>query len=326
MKAIAWTNYGAPDVLELKEFEKPFPQKNEVLIKVHASSVTIADCRLRAFNVPTGFWLPTRLVMGLLKPRKKITGMEISGVVESVGKDVTLFKEGDEVYGTAGLQFGANAEYICLSEHAPLVRKPNNMTHEEAVAIIFGGLTAIHFLRDKANIRQGQKVLVNGASGAVGTASIQLLNFLGADVSGVCSSENRALVESLGAKEVIDYTQEDLTKSNETYDVILDAVGNLSLTQCEKLLARQGKLILINTGLRTQLRSVINKRLICGVASESKDNLNYLKERVESGDMKAVIDKIYPLEQTADAHRYVDKGHKKGSVVLSVCMKASFKG
>ena len=318
MKAIAWTKYGAPEVLELKEFEKPFPKKDEVLIKVHASTVTIGDCRLRAFRVPIGFWLPTRLMMGLFKPKKPISGMEISGEIEAVGKDVKLFKKGDKVYGTTGMNLGANAEYICLSENSPLVIKPNNINHEEAVAIIFGGLTAIHFLRDKANIQISQKVLINGASGAVGTASIQLLKYLGAEVTGVCSTSNIELIESLGAKKVINYTKEDFTKSKETYDVILDAVGNLSLPQCKKILAKKGKLILINTGLLTNLLSIVNKTLICGVAGESKDSLDFLRERVEAGDIKAVIDKIYPLEQTAEAHRYVDKGRKKGSVVISV--------
>ena len=318
MKAIAWTKYGAPEVLELREFEKPSPKNKEVLVKIHASSVTAGDCRLRAFKIPVGFWLPTRLVFGLIKPRNPIIGMDISGEIESVGEDVTQFKKGDKVYGTTGMRLGANAEYTCLPENSALVKKPNNMSHEQAVATIFGGLTAIHFLRDKANIQRGQKVLVNGASGAVGSASIQLAKYFGAEITAVCSTSNIELVASLGAKKVIDYTEEDFTKSRESYDVILDTVGNLSLPQCEKLLRKQGKLILINTGLLTNLSSVIKKNLICGVAGESKEGLNFLKERIEAGDFKAVIDRTYSLEQTAEAHRYVDAGHKKGNVVISV--------
>ncbi|MCU7946631.1 MAG: NAD(P)-dependent alcohol dehydrogenase [Candidatus Thiodiazotropha sp. (ex Cardiolucina cf. quadrata)] len=318
MKAIAWTKYGAPEVLKLIELEKPSPKKDEVLIKVHASSVTAGDCRLRAFKVPMGFWLPTRLAFGLTKPRNPIPGMDISGEIESIGKNVKLFKEGDKVYGTTGMRLGANAEYTCLSENAALVKKPNNISHEQAVAIIFGGFTAIHFLKDKANIQRGQKVLVNGASGAVGTASIQLAKYFGAEVTAICSTSNIELVASLGAKKVIDYTKEDFTKNNETYDVILDAVGNLSLLQCKKSLKKQGKLILINTGLLTNLLSIIRKNVICGVAGESKEGLDFLRDRIEAGDIEAVIDKIYPLEQTAEAHRYVDTGHKKGNVVIYV--------
>ena len=321
MKAIAWTKYGSPEVLKLNEFEKPSPKNEEVLVKVYASSITTGDCRLRAFKVPMGFWLPTRLVFGLTKPRKPIPGTDISGEIESVGKDVRLFKEGDKVYGTTGMKLGANAQYACLSENSALVKKPHNMSHEQAAAIIFGGLTAIHYIRDKANIRSGQKILVNGASGAVGTASIQLAKYFGAEVIGVCSTINIELVASLGAKKAIDYTKEDFTKNKESYDVILDAVGNLSLLQCEKLLKKQGKLILINSGLLTNLLSIIKKNLICGVAVESKENLNFLRERIEAEDIKSVIDKIYPLEKTAEAHRYVDTGRKKGNVVISVMHK-----
>lgn len=318
MKAIAWTNYGNPEVLQLKELEKPVPKDNEVLIKIKASSVTAGDCRLRAFNVPTGFWLPTRLVFGLSKPRNKIMGMDVSGEVESVGQAVKLFKKGDQVYGTTGIRLGANAEYACLPENAALVIKPSKVSHAQAAAIIFGGMTAIHFLRDKANIQRGQTVLINGASGAVGTASIQLANYLGAEVTGVCSTSNIEWVRTLGAKNVVDYTQEDCTKYAETYDVILDAVGNLTTAQCEKMLRPQGKVLLINTGLVTNLLSIFKSNLICGVAAENKEILNFLKERVEAGDITAMVDKTYRLEETAEAHAYVDTGRKKGSVVIAI--------
>lgn len=316
MKAIAWTNYGSPEVLKLIELEKPTPKKDEVLIKIHASSVTAGDCRLRAFKVPIGFWLPTRLVFGLTKPRNKISGMDISGEVESVGSEVTQFNPGDLVYGTTGMKLGANAEYTCLSESAALVAKPNNSNHQQAVAVIFGGMTAIHFLKDKASLQRGQKVLINGASGAVGTAAIQLANYLGAEVTAVCSTANIDLVKSLGATAVIDYSKNDVTQQNETYDVILDTVGNLSVAQCKQQLTEQGKAILINTGLLTNLSSLFRRDLICGVAAETKENLNFLRARVEAGDIKAVIDRSYPLEQTAEAHRYVDTGRKKGNVVI----------
>lgn len=318
MKAIAWTKYGAPEVLELKEFERPSPKNDEVLIKIHATSVTAGDCRLRAFKVPTGFWLLTRLAFGLTKPRMPIPGMDISGEIESVGKDVKLFEKGDKVYGTTGMRLGANAEYTCLSENSALVKKPNNISYEQAAAVLFGGLTAIHFLRDKAHIQRSQKVLVNGASGAVGTASVQLAKYFGAEVTGVCSASNIELIQSLGAKEIIDYTKSDFTRNNKEYDVILDTVGNLSLQQCKRSLTKQGKLILINTGLLTNLLSIVKNNVICGVAGESKEGLNFLRERIESGDIEAVIDRVYPLEKTAEAHRYVDMGHKKGNVVISV--------
>lgn len=318
MKAIAWTKYGTPDVLKVIETEKPKPKKGEVLIKIHSSTVTIGDARLRSFNVPAGFWLPTRLVFGLFKPRKIILGMDISGEIEAVGHDVTSFNVGDKVYGTAGIHLGANAEYICLPEKSALVEKPKKVTHQEAVAILFGGLTAIHFLKNKANIQKGQKILINGASGAVGTASIQLAKHLGAEVTGISSTYNIELVKSLGADQLIDYTKEDITKINQTYDVILDAVGNLSLNRCKHILKEKGKLISINAGLLTNLSAIFRKNLISGVAGENKKNLEYLRELVESGNMKPVIDKVFPLEKTAEAHRYVDKGHKKGNVVILV--------
>ncbi len=318
MKAIVWTAYGSHEVLKYREFEKPFPKNDEVLIKIYASSVTTGDCRLRASKVPMGFWMLTRLAFGITKPRRPIIGMDISGEIELIGKDVELFKKGDKVYGTTGMKLGANAQYTCLSEKSALVKKPNNITHENAVAIIFGGLTAIHFLRNKAKIQKGQKILINGASGAVGVASIQLAKYYGAEITGICGTSNIKLIEALGANKVIDYTNEDFTKNNETYDVIFDMVGNLSLHKCKKSLTKVGKLILINADLITNLLSISRNNLICGVAGESKEQLNFLKERIEAGELEAVIDRIYPLDRTDDAHRYVDRGHKKGNVIISV--------
>jgi NADPH:quinone reductase-like Zn-dependent oxidoreductase len=318
MKAIIWTKYGLPDVLLLKEVKKPVPKNDEVLIKIYATAVTTGDCRLRGFRIPIGFWLPTRLVFGFIKPRKTIPGMDISGEIEAVGKDVKLFKKGDKIYGSTGMSLGANAQYVSLCEKKAIVTKPNNISYEEAAIIPFGGLTAIHFLRDKANIQSEQKILINGASGAVGTASIQLAKYYKAEVTGVCSTANIELVKSLGADKIVDYTKEDFTNNGETYDIILDTVGNLSLSSCKDSLKKQGKLILINAGLFDNLMSIGNSRVICGVAGEKKEDLIFLKELVERGDMKPVIDRIYPLEQIVDAHRYVDKGHKKGNVAITV--------
>ncbi|PWQ97231.1 NAD(P)-dependent alcohol dehydrogenase [Leucothrix pacifica] len=318
MKATNWTAYGTPDVLQLKDVEKPFPKNHEVLIKVYASTVTPGDCRLRACRVPRGFWLPTRLAFGLFKPRKPISGMEFSGEVELVGKDVSQFKKGDRVYGTAGMSLGANAEYVCLSETKPLVKIPDHISYKDAVAIMFGGLTALHFLRDEAKVRSGQKVLVNGASGSVGTAAVQIAKYYGAEVTGICSEPNHELVMSIGADHIIDYTRESFVDNGETYDIILDTVGNLSFSVCAKSLSSQGELVLIVADLQTTLQSVFNKQLICGVADESKEALNFLLGLVDSGAFTSVIDSLYPLEKTAEAHRYVDKGHKCGSVVLVV--------
>lgn len=318
MKAIVWSDYGSPDVLRFTEVDKPTPKKDEVLIKIHATTVNSGDCRLRGFDVPKGFWLPARFAYGLRKPRTTIPGMDFSGEIESAGEDVKLFDKGDHICGTTGMHLGAHAEYICLSEKNTLVQKPDNLHHEEAVAVIFGGLTAIHFLRDKADVQRGQRVLVNGASGAVGTASIQLAKYYGADVTGVCSAANLALVESLGADKVVDYTHEDFTQNGEVYDVILDTVGNLTMSRCKKSLTPQGKLVLINTGLLTTLQSLVSRKLICGVAAESKEALAFLSELAAAGAMKPIIDRVYPLQQTAEAHRYVETGRKRGSVVITV--------
>jgi NADPH:quinone reductase-like Zn-dependent oxidoreductase len=318
MKAIIWTAYGKPDVLKFREIETPIPKDNEVFIKIHTTAATTGDCRLRGFRVPLGFWLPTRLVFGLLKPRKSILGMDFSGEVESVGKRVSQFKIGDRVCGSTGIKLGANAEYICLAEDHALVKIPDDLSYKNAVAIIFGGLTAVHFLRDKVNIQSGQRILINGASGAVGTAAVQLSKYYGADVTGVCSASNHKLVTSIGADRVIDYTKENFVNNGETYDAILDTVGNLSLSKCNHSLVPRGKLVLINTGLLTNLRSVTNAKLVCGVSGENKESLSFLMELVSSGRIVPVIDSVHPLQNIPDVHRYIDKGHKRGNVVIVV--------
>lgn len=319
MKAVAWTRYGTPaDALQIVDASKPIPGPDEVLIKVHSSTVTAGDARLRGFRIPVGFWLPTRLVFGLFRPRKKVPGMDFSGEVEALGKEVKSFSIGNTVFGTAGMNLGAHAESLCLPEKAVFIEKPDGIDHDDAAAAIFGGQTAIHFLKDKARLGPGHTILVNGASGAVGTASIQLAKYLGADVTAVCSTGNIELVKSLGADKTIDYTRENVEASEDTYDFVLDTVGNMPLSRCSGLLKEKGQLISIASGLFANLSAIWNKKLISGVAGESKAHLELLKNLIVGGDLKPVIDRIYPLEKIVEAHEYVDRGHKKGNVVVSV--------
>ncbi|SNT28088.1 NADPH:quinone reductase [Bacillus sp. OK838] len=322
MKAIVYTKYGPPHVLQLKEVEKPTPKDNEILVKVKATTVTMGDIRSRSFKVPLSVWLPARVIIGLRRPKKSILGLELSGEVESVGKDVKLFKAGDHVFAASQVGFGAYAEYKCLPEDESVAIKPNNLSFEEAAAIPIGARTALFYLR-KANIESGQKVLVYGASGSVGSYAVQIAKYLGARVTGVCSTTNLELVKSLGADKVIDYTKEDLSRMDETYDVIFEAVDKSSFSACMKSLKKDGTYLNVTVplpGVRmlwTKLTS--GKKLILSQNSpETPEALNLLKELVEAGKLKVVIDRYYAFEEIVEAHRYVEKGHKKGNVVITV--------
>jgi NADPH:quinone reductase-like Zn-dependent oxidoreductase len=318
MKAIVCTKYGSPEVLKLAEVEKPTPKDHEVLIKVKATTATSGDSRIRQANP-----FLIRLIFGFKKPRNSILGGNLAGVVESSGKDVTLFKEGDEVFASTGMSFGSYAEYKCLDEDSVLATKPSNLNYKESVAVIFGGLTALYFLK-KAGIKRGQKVLVYGASGAVGTAAVQLAKHFGAEVTAVCGASSINLVKSLGATVVIDYRKEDFSKSGQSYDIVYEAVGKTSISKGKKIVKKNGVYIAGASGILKGFSQLLwtsltsGKKIVTGVAGEAKENLIELKKIIEEGGFKSVIDKTYSLEEIVEAHTYVDTGRKTGSVVITL--------
>jgi len=324
MKAILHTKYGPPDELQLKEVDKPLPKDNEVLIKVHASTVTTTDCNVRNLTfVPKSFRFLAGMMFGFKKPKINILGIDLAGEIEAVGNKVKRFRIGDQVFGSAGTKFGAHAEYVCVSEEGALVIKPAKMTFSEAAAISLAGNTALFYIRDLAKIQAGQKILIHGASGAIGTYAVQLAKYYGAEVTGVCSAANAEMLKSLGATKVIDYTKEDFTKSGERFDFVFSVVGKTTFSQCKGLLKQKGiyleNMLELKDMLTMMWTSIIGgKKMKGGVSAAKAVNLNFFIELIESGKLKPVIDRSYPLEQTANAFQYVEQGHKKGNVVITV--------
>jgi NADPH:quinone reductase-like Zn-dependent oxidoreductase len=330
MKAVVYREYGPPEVLQLTEVEKPAAKDNEILIKVYAISVNIGDIWARnfkeisprKFTMPLPLWLPSRLYFGFKRPRINILGNEFAGEIEGAGRDVKRFRKGDQVFGYRGQSMGANAEYLCMPADGPVAIKPANMTYDEAATVPYGALTALSLLR-KVNIQRGQKVLINGASGSIGSAAVQLATYFGAEVTGVCGTPRLELVKALGADKVIDYTRQDFTKNGETYDLIFDILGKSSFSSCRNSLKRNGIYLLASFKMK-QLFQMLwtsitgGKKVICALSSENPRDLLFIKELVEAGKIKSIIDKRYPLEKTAEAHRYVEKGYKTGSVTITM--------
>ena len=322
MKAIVWTKYGPPEALQLREVEKPTPRDNEVLIKVHAATVTFGDCEVRRLKLPLLISIPIRIYAGLIKPKRiTILGQELAGEIESVGRQVTRFKKGDPVFAATFFRFGAYAEYACLPE-TYLILKPSATTYEEAATVPTGGINGLHFLR-AANIQPGEMVLINGAGGSIGTYAVQIAKSLGAEVTAVDSAEKLEMLRSIGSDHVIDYAQENFTRSGNTYDVIIDVVGKSSFSGSVRTLKPKGRYILGNASLSARIRARwtpmdSGKKVIVATANYRSEDYTFLKDLLESGKIKPVIDRCYPLEQTAEAHRYVEQGHKKGNVVITV--------
>jgi len=319
MKAIVYTKYGPPDVLELKEVEKPTPKDNEVLIKIHATTVNRTDCAIRKAEP-----FISRFVTGLIRPKKTILGTEFAGEIEAVGKDVTSFKVGDKVFGFSGNDFGAHAEYMIMPEEGSLTTMPANMTYEEAAPSTEGAHYALSFIR-KANMQSGQRILINGATGAIGSAAVQLVKYFGADVTAVCNTKNVALVKSLGADKVLDYTKEDFTKDDQMYDAVFDTVGKSSFSRCKPLLKPGGIYISSELGYMAQnpilalVTPIIgNKKVMFPIPKHSDENIVLFKKLIEAGKFKGVIDRCYPLEEIIEAYKYVETGQKTGNVVITV--------
>lgn len=323
MKAIVYHRYGSPAVVSLAEVPKPTPGDHEVLIRIHATTVTTGDWRARSLQMPAGFGFLARLVFGIFGPRKPVLGTELAGEIEAVGSAVTRFKVGDQVFAFTGASYGCHAEYRTMAEDGLIALKPANLSFEEAASLSFGATTALNFLRDKAAIKRGDSVLVVGASGAVGTAAVQIAKHFGATVTGVCSTANLELVRSLGADRVIDYTTEDFAGERARYDIIVDTTGTAPYSRCENALKAGGRLIVVLGSFAQALgfgrpSKKSGKRVIADVTAVTADDIRFLARLAETGELKPVIDRSYPLENAAEAHAHVDTGRKRGSVVLSV--------
>jgi NADPH:quinone reductase-like Zn-dependent oxidoreductase len=326
MNAVIWTRYGSPEALKLQQVDKPVPKDTEVLIRAHASTVTAGDCEMRELRFPIWLWIPIRIYNGLLRPmRVTILGQELSGEIEAVGKGVTKFKVGDQVFASTGFATGAYAEYVCLPENPEdgvLAIKPANLSYEEAAAVPTGGLEALHFLR-KANLQPGHQILINGAGGSIGTYGVQLARYFGAEVTAVDSTGKLDMLRSIGANYVIDYTKEDFTKSGRAYDVIFDVIGKGPFSRSIQSLKENGVYLIANPQLSKMIRGMLvsrkgSKKVIFEMTKQKTEDLLYLKELIEAGKIKPVIDRSYPLDQTAEAHRYVETGKKRGNVVITV--------
>lgn len=321
MKAAVFKKYGGPEVVEIAEFPQPIPREKEDLIKTRTTTVNSGDWRIRSLNVPAGFGILVRFFFGISKPRKQILGTELSGKIVEVGNKVSNFQVGDQVLAYSGAQMGAHAEFIALAQDYPIIKKPESLSFEEAASLSFGGTTALDFLKNKGNIQRGDKVLINGASGTVGTAAVQVANFCGAEVTAVCSNRNAELVKSLGADKTIDYTRTDFTTVGETWDIIMDTVGNAPWSRVKPVLSPNGRLLMVVTSLTETLAASFvserkGKKAIAGTARENVEDLRFLAKLAEQGHFKPVIDCTYPLQQIQDAHARVDSGRKRGSVVV----------
>lgn len=326
MKAVVHERYGGPDVLQVVEVAKPAPNENEILVRIHASTVTSADRRLRSMEMPHGFGLIARAVFGITKPRNQILGSEFAGQVESVGAKVTGFRVGDQVFGSRGSGMGCHAEYLCIAETGAVAIKPANLSYRQAAALSFGGTTALDFLR-RARLRPNEKILINGASGCVGSAAIQLARYFGAEVTGVCGPANTGIVKSLGAQHVVDYTEQDFTASGAAYDIVLDTVGNCSFPRVVGSLKSKGRLLLVAADVRDFLHVPVaavttSKRIIAGPAAESQEDVRMLASLACRGWFRPLMDRTYPLDDIAAAHRYVDTGRKRGSVAVDLMFEA----
>jgi NADPH:quinone reductase-like Zn-dependent oxidoreductase len=323
MKAAVYERYGPPDVVKLRDVDTPTIKDDEVLVRIRATTVSSGDWRLRSLTMPFGFGVLARPMIGFRGPRRTILGTELAGDIETVGKDVTKFKVGDAVFAFPGAQLGCHAEYRAMDEGGAIALKPACLSYEEAAALPFGGVTALDFLKTKGKVQRGDKVLVIGASGAVGSAAVQLAKHFGAEVTGVCGTANLELVRSIGADKTIDYTKEDFASNGDTYDIILVAAGAASFPRCKHSLAENGRLLLVLSGLSEMVQIpwaalTSNKKVFAGPTAESVEDFRVIKELADTGAFKPVIDRSYPLERIVEAHAYVDTGRKRGSVVINV--------